>query len=145
MATLLLFVAITKLVRRLGNKNPKTSFIAKDERVRRYRFIFLYSLIALSPSPHHIELHPSRRHHLQSESSLSLSLSLVTIYRLSSLISLILCLHCKVCDFSYLVNHCSIDWFRISNLYLWVLFIYFFSTKNTIGLIGWVCILCLVM
>ena len=46
MATLLLFIAITKPVRRLGVKNPKTSFVAKDKSIRRYTFLFLYSLKA---------------------------------------------------------------------------------------------------
>ena len=93
----------------------------------------------LSPSPCRIELHPSHHCHLRSESSLSL----ITFYCLNSLVSLISqWVHCKVCDFSYLVNHCCIDWFRISNLCLWVPFIYFFSTKNTIGLIWWLFKLC---
>nr|POF23628.1 hypothetical protein CFP56_30349 [Quercus suber] len=71
MVTILLFVAITKPVRRLGNKDPKTSFVAKEERVRHYRFLFLYSLTTLNPSPRCIELHTSRHHHLRLESPLS--------------------------------------------------------------------------
>ena len=106
---------------------------------------FFYSIPSqpLSPSPRHIELHPFCRFRLRSESSLSH----VIFYCLNSLVSLISrWVHCKVCDFSYLVNHCSIDWFRISNLCLWGLFFFFFfSTKNTIGLIGWFFKLCLWM
>ena len=86
---------------------------------------FFYSIPSqpLSPSPRHIELHPFCRFRLRSESSLSH----VIFYCLNSLVSLISrWVHCKVCDFSYLVNHCSIDWFRISNLCLWGLFFFFF-------------------